>query len=281
MHEMEKLQKIIQPTIGILTNIGSAHDEGFSSVAEKIKEKLKLFISVNVLILNKNKTICAFINPKIKQFSWCSDDKSADVFITKKNIGEVTELHVTYREDTFPITIPFQDQASIENAIHCMMVMLYFGYNHKVIQTRMALLYPVEMRLKVKNGIYNCTLIDDSYSSDFQSLKIALDFLENQKQHKKKTLILSDIFQSGLGNEELYSLVSQLIISNKINRVIGIGETITQYKSKFNNCTTFKNVSEFINVFDTLNFENETILIKGARNFHFEEIVSMLEEKTH
>jgi alanine racemase len=281
MHEMDKLQKIIQPTIGILTNIGSAHDEGFSSVAEKIKEKLKLFISVNVLILNKNKTICAFINPKIKQFSWCSDDKSADVFITKKNIGEVTELHVTYREDTFPITIPFQDQASIENAIHCMMAMLYFGYNHKVIQTRMALLYPVEMRLKVKNGIYNCTLIDDSYSSDFQSLKIALDFLENQKQHKKKTLILSDIFQSGLGNEELYSLVSQLIISNKINRVIGIGETITQYKSKFINCTTFKNVSEFINVFDTLNFENETILIKGARNFHFEEIVSMLEEKTH
>ena len=281
MHEMDKLQKIIQPTIGILTNIGSAHDEGFSSVAEKIKEKLKLFISVNVLILNKNKTICAFINPKIKQFSWCSDDKSADVFITKKNIGEVTELHVTYREDTFPITIPFQDQASIENAIHCMMVMLYFGYNHKVIQARMALLYPVEMRLKVKNGIYNCTLIDDSYSSDFQSLKIALDFLENQKQHKKKTLILSDIFQSGLGNEELYSLVSQLIISNKINRVIGIGETITQYKNKFINCITFKNVSDFTNAFEKLNFENETILIKGARNFHFEEIVSMLEEKTH
>ena len=281
MHEMDKLQKIIQPTIGILSNIGSAHDEGFPSVAEKIKEKLKLFISVNVLILNKNKTICAFINPKIKQFSWCSDDKSADVFITKKNIGEVTILHVTYREDTFPITIPFQDQASIENAIHCMMVMLYFGYNHKVIQTRMALLYPVEMRLKVKNGIYNCTLIDDSYSSDFQSLKIALDFLENQKQHKKKTLILSDIFQSGLGNEELYSLVSQLIISNKINRVIGIGETITQYKNKFINCITFKNVSDFTNAFEKLNFENETILIKGARNFHFEEIVSMLEEKTH
>ena len=281
MHEMDKLQKIIQPTIGILTNIGSAHDEGFSSVAEKIKEKLKLFISVNVLILNKNKTICAFINPKIKQFSWCSDDKSADVFITKKNIGEVTELHVTYREDTFPITIPFQDQASVENAIHCMMVMLYFGYNQKVIQTRMAQLYPVEMRLKVKNGINNCTLIDDSYSSDFQSLKIALDFLENQKQHKKKTLILSDIFQSGLGNEELYSLVSQLIVSNKINRVIGIGEIITQYKSKFINCITFKNVSDFINAFDTLNFENETILIKGARSFHFEKIVAILEEKTH
>lgn len=291
MNEMEKLQKIIQPTIGILSNIGSAHDEGFPSVAEKIKEKLKLFTSVNVLILNKNKTICAFVNPKIKLFSWCSDDKSADVYVTKKNIGDLTELQVTYREDTFPITIPFQDQASIENAIHCMMVMLYFGYNHKVIQTRMALLYPVEMRLKVKNGIYNCTLIDDSYSSDFQSLKIALDFLEHQtradmanwrsKQHKKKTIILSDIFQSGLSNEELYSQVSQLIISNKINRVIGIGETISDYKNKFINCITFKNVSEFMAGFDDLNFENETILIKGARDFHFEEIVFLLEEKTH
>ena len=281
MHEMEKLQKIIRPTIGILSNIGSAHDEGFLSVADKIKEKLKLFSSVNVLILNKNKTIQAFVNPKIKTFSWSSDNKSADVYITKKNLGDLTELQVTYKEDTFPVLIPFQDQASIENAIHCMMVMLYFGYNPKVIQTRMAQLYPVEMRLKVKNGIYNCTLIDDSYSSDFQSLKIALDFLEHQKQHKKKTIILSDIFQSGLHNDELYSQVSQLIISNKINRVIGIGETISQYKNKFINGTTFKNVTEFMNAFDRLNFENETILIKGARDFHFEQIVSMLEEKTH
>ena len=281
VQEMEKLQRIIQPTIGILTNIGSAHDEGFSSVAEKIKEKLKLFSTVNVLILNKNKTIIAFINPKIKTFSWCSDDKSADVFITKKNIGELTELHVTYKEDTFPILIPFQDQASVENAIHCMMVMLYFGYAKKVIQARMAQLYPIEMRLKLKNGIYNCTIIDDSYSSDFQSLKIALDFLEHQKQHKKKTIILSDIFQSGLSNDELYSQVSQLIISNKITRVIGIGKTISEFKNKFINCKTFKNVDDFTTVFDTLNFENETILIKGARDFHFEEIVSLLEEKTH
>ncbi len=280
-HEMEKLQKIIQPTIGIFSNIGSAHDEGFSSVAEKIKEKLKLFVLVNVLILQKNKTILAFVNPKIKKFSWSSDDKSADVYVTKKTIGELTELHITYREDTFPITIPFQDQASIENVIHCMMVMLYFGYNQKVIQTRIAQLYPVEMRLKVKNGINNTTIIDDSYSADFQSLKIALDFLENQKQYKKKTLILSDIFQSGLHNEELYSQVSQLVISNKINRVIGIGETISQYKNKFINSVIFKNVTEFTNAFENLKFENETILIKGARNFHFEEIVSMLEEKTH
>ncbi|WP_439554294.1 bifunctional UDP-N-acetylmuramoyl-tripeptide:D-alanyl-D-alanine ligase/alanine racemase [Flavobacterium macrobrachii] len=280
-NEMEKLQKIINPTIGVLTNIGSAHDEGFADIGEKIKEKLKLFTSVKVLILNKNRTICAFINPKIKQFTWSSDDKKADVFVTKKKLEENTELYITYQEETFPVRIPFQDQASIENAIHCLMVMLYFGYNSKVIQIRLAQLYPVEMRLKVKNGIFNCTIIDDSYSSDFQSLKIALDFLEHQKQHKKKTIILSDIFQSGLTNEELYSQVSQLIISNKITRVIGIGETISQFKNKFINGICFKNVTEFIAAFDNLNFENETILIKGARDFHFEEIVSLLEEKTH
>ncbi|MFI0492136.1 alanine racemase, partial [Flavobacterium sp.] len=123
--------------------------------------------------------------------------------------------------------------------------------------------------------------IDDSYSSDFQSLKIALDFLESQKQYKNKTVILSDIFQSGLSNEELYTKVSQLITSNKIKRVIGIGETISEFKNKFANCVTFKNTTDFFLNFNHLNFGNETILVKGARHFQFEEIVAALEKKTH
>lgn len=280
-NEMEKLQKIIQPTIGILTNIGSAHDEGFSDVGEKIKEKLKLFTNVNVLILNKHKTISCFINPKIKQFTWSSDDKSADVFISTSKIESKTMLHCTYQEETFDIEIPFQDQASVENAVHCLMLMLYFGYKPAIIHSRMKELYPMEMRLKVKTGINNCTIIDDSYSSDFQSLKIALDFLEHQKQHKKKTIILSDIFQSGLSEEELYSQVSLLIISNKIARVIAIGETISKFKRKFINSISFSNLNEFMAAYDNLEFENETILVKGARDFHFEQIVSLLEQKTH
>lgn len=280
-NEMEKLQKIIQPTIGILTNIGSAHDEGFSDVGEKIKEKLKLFTNVNALIVNKNKTISCFINPKTKQFTWSSDDKSADVFISAKKIENKTILQCIYLEETFSIEIPFQDQASVENAIHCLMLMLYFGYKPAVINSRMSELYPIEMRLKVKTGINNCTIIDDSYSSDFQSLKIALDFLEHQKQHKKKTIILSDIFQSGLTEEELYSQVSLLIISNKISRVIAIGKTISKFKRKFINGVAFQNTSEFIEAYDSLDFENETILIKGARDFHFEQIVTLLEQKTH
>ncbi|MBC7494711.1 MAG: bifunctional UDP-N-acetylmuramoyl-tripeptide:D-alanyl-D-alanine ligase/alanine racemase, partial [Flavobacterium sp.] len=206
-NEMQKLQKIINPTIGILTNIGSAHDEGFTNISQKIKEKLKLFLNVDLLILNKNKTIDVFLNPKIKTFSWSSNDKHADVFVITSHFETFTQLKITHKSLCFAVLIPFQDGASVENAIHCLMVMLYFNIDQALIQNRMKMLYPVEMRLKIKSGINNTLLIDDSYSSDYQSLKIALDFLEHQKQHKKKTLILSDIVQSGLGDAELYGKV--------------------------------------------------------------------------
>ncbi|CAM4087098.1 bifunctional UDP-N-acetylmuramoyl-tripeptide:D-alanyl-D-alanine ligase/alanine racemase [Flavobacterium antarcticum] len=289
--EMNALQKIIKPTIGLLTNIGSAHDEGFDNIGEKIKEKLQLFKDVDVLIYHKNRTIEQFLpsigiqitslGTKRRTFNWSFKDKEADVFISKNSVLDKTLLKIDYKKQSFEVKVPFLDDASVENAIQCLMVLLHFGYNFETIENRMNLLYPVEMRLKVKNGINNTTIIDDSYSSDFQSLKIALDFLESQNQHKKKTLILSDIFQSGLSNEELYARVSQLVISNKINRVIGIGETISQYKSKFVNCTTFNSTADFISAFEDLTFENETLLVKGARSFEFEKIVVLLEEKTH
>jgi len=281
MNEMEKLEVIIKPSIGILTNIGSAHDEGFESVEQKMNEKLKLFKHSNLIIYQKNKLIDSLIDPKAQPFSWSYSDKTADVFVEKTVIDEKTILQISYVEANFEIQIPFQDEASIENAITCLMVLLSFKYDKTTIQNRMKGLYPVEMRLKVKNGINNTTLIDDSYSSDFQSLKIALDFLESQKQYKNKTVILSDIFESGLSNEELYAKVSQLITSNNIQRVIGIGETISEFKRQFTNCVTFKNTADFFHNFDNLNFNNETILIKGARHFQFEEIVAALEEKTH
>lgn len=281
VNEMVHLEKIIQPTLGILTNIGSAHDEGFSSIGEKIKEKLQLFKNCDLLIYNKNKTVAAFLNPSVKTFSWSFKDQSADVFIQKTSILDKTQLHIQLQSYAFDILIPFQDDASIENAIHCLMALLHLGYDRLTIEHRMYLLYPVEMRLKVKDGINSTTLIDDSYSSDFQSLKIALDFLESQKQYKKKTVILSDIFQSGLSNEELYAKVSQLIISNKISRVIGIGTTIAAFQHQFVNCTTYATTAEFLTHFESQNFANETILIKGARSFHFEDIVAALEEKKH
>ncbi|HRA71595.1 MAG TPA: bifunctional UDP-N-acetylmuramoyl-tripeptide:D-alanyl-D-alanine ligase/alanine racemase [Flavobacterium sp.] len=281
MNEMEKLEVIIKPTIGIITNIGSAHDEGFEDLEKKIKEKLKLFKHSKLIIYQKNKVIDSLLESKIKSFSWSCTDETADVFISKKESQDKTVLQIRNDKDNFEVQIPFQDEASVENAITCLMVLLSFKYDKTTIQNRMQWLYPVEMRLKIKNGINNTTLIDDSYSSDFQSLKIALDFLESQKQYKNKTLILSDIFQSGLSNQELYSKVSQLITSNKINRVIGIGETISEFKNQFTNCITFRNTADFFLNLNYLNFVNETILIKGARHFQFEEIVAALEEKTH
>jgi Alr-MurF fusion protein len=290
VNEMDKLEQIIKPTIGVLTNIGTAHDEGFLNLVQKIDEKLLLFKESPVIIYQKNETVDSCISqfaaeymlhPR-KLFSWSYTDKSADVFILKKeNKNETTIIKYQYKKENYDLKIPFSDSASIENAISCLLVLLYFDYDSETIQNRMQGLYPVEMRLEVKNGIHNCSIIDDSYSSDFQSLKIALDFLESQKKNASKTVILSDIFQSGFSNDELYSKVAQLIADNKVNRVIGIGETISSFAAKFSNCITFKNTNEFIENFDNLNFVNETILIKGARSFQFEEIVSLLEEKTH
>ena len=289
-NEMDKLEKIIRPTIGVLTNIGTAHDEGFLNLVQKIDEKLLLFKESPVIIYQKNEIVDSclsqfaaeyMLHPR-KLFSWSYTDKSADVFILKKeNKNETTAIQYRYQKQNFDLKIPFSDSASIENAISCLLVLLYFEYDSMAIQSRMQGLYPVEMRLEVKNGIHNCSIIDDSYSSDFQSLKIALDFLESQKKNASKTVILSDIFQSGFSNEELYSKVSQLIADNKVNRVIGIGATISSFKNKFSNCITYQNTAEFINDFENLTFTNETILIKGARSFQFEEIVSLLEEKTH
>jgi Alr-MurF fusion protein len=290
VNEMDKLEQIIKPTIGVLTNIGTAHDEGFLNLVQKIDEKLLLFKDSPVIIYQKNEVVDSclsqfaaeyMLHPR-KLFSWSYTDKSADVFILKKeNKNEITNLQYQYKNEKYDLRIPFSDSASVENAISCLLMLLYLQYDAETIQNRMQGLYPVEMRLEVKNGIHNCSIIDDSYSSDFQSLKIALDFLESQKKNASKTVILSDIFQSGFSNEELYSKVAQLIADNKVNRVIGIGSTISSFKNKFSNCITYQNTAEFINDFENLTFANETILIKGARSFQFEEIVALLEEKTH
>ena len=286
MNEMQNLETIIKPTIGILTNIGSAHDEGFDTIEDKIKEKLLLFQHTSVVIYQKNERVesllKAVFSPMVRTlFCWSYTDETADVFVLKKGFDSNTILRIQFAKLDFGIEIPFQDEASIENAINALLVLLYFKYDTLTIQSRLKQLFPVEMRLKVKNGINNTTLIDDSYSSDFESLKIALDFLENQKQHTSKTVILSDIIERGLTSQELYSKVSQLIRFNKINRVIVIGETISGFKNEFENCITFTNTAEFLLHFNSLNFGNETILIKGARYFQFEDVVAKLEEKTH
>ncbi|MCG9791644.1 bifunctional UDP-N-acetylmuramoyl-tripeptide:D-alanyl-D-alanine ligase/alanine racemase [Flavobacterium algicola] len=280
--EMEKLEPIVKPTIGVLTNIGTSHDEGFESTNQKIEEKLKLFKNAGVLIYKKVKTVDGLLPATIKKFSWSFEDNSAEVFISKiETKSQKSKIYYSYKGQCHDVQIPFEDMASIENAISCLLVMLYMEYDNATICARMSLLYPVEMRLVVKNGINNCSLIDDSYSSDFQSLKIALDFLESQNKFQKKTLILSDIFQSGLTDEVLYNQVAKLVVANHIQRVIGIGQTIAAFKDLFFNCITYPNTADFLDDFRNLDFSNETVLVKGARSFEFEEIVAVLEEKKH
>jgi len=278
--EMEKLEPIIRPDVGILTNIGTAHDEGFASRQEKIREKLKVFTNVKLLILQKNAEVEQELNPKMKTFTW-SFEAGADVHIAVKQEGSSTPLTVKYNNDTFDFIIPFTDDASIENAINCLMFLLHLGYSHGTITDRMAGLYPVELRLQVKAGSNGCTIIDDSFSSDYQSLKIALDFLEQHKTHQKKTIILSDVFQSGFDADLLYAKVAKLLANHNISRVIGIGEKISTQLADFPNFYPYKTTQEFLAHYRAKSFENETVLVKGARSFRFDEIVVFLEEKTH
>jgi len=278
--EMQMLEPIIRPDIGVLTNIGRAHDEGFTSRQEKIAEKLKLFVNVKLLILQKNPEVEVALNHNIPTFTW-NFEAGADVQVAKVHEPENTVLSIAYNNTVFDARIPFIDDAAIENAISCLMLMLHLGYSPEVIAHRLGGLYPVELRLQVKNGINGCTLIDDSFSSDYQSLKIALDFLEQHKTHQKTTVILSDVFQSGFDADVLYGKVAKLLAGHNISQVIGIGETISRELADFPNFYPYKTTQEFLAHYRANSFVNETVLIKGARSFRFDEIVVFLEEKTH
>lgn len=278
--EMQHLAEIIQPNIGIFTHLGTAHQEGFTTVEEKIIEKCQLFSKVDVLILEKNDWIEKHLT--IPTFTWSFEDTKATVFIlsTLKNNLKTT-LEIQYKNEIFKISLPFTDTISIENAITCICTLLYLNIAISTITDRISKLYNIEIRLQAKTGINNCLLIDDSFSSDYQSLKMALDFLEQQKLHQKKTIILSDIFQSGLNLNELYSNVIKLLQQNNIAQIITIGETIGKYFQDVPNVISFANTQAFLQQFNTDSFKNETILIKGARSFNFDEIVVLLEEKNH
>ncbi|MBI3500879.1 MAG: bifunctional UDP-N-acetylmuramoyl-tripeptide:D-alanyl-D-alanine ligase/alanine racemase [Bacteroidetes bacterium] len=286
--EMENLEPIISPTVGLITNIGQAHDENFLNPKQKIREKLKLFVHANTLIYNRdnlklNEEIIA--NPVIKKinlFTWSRKSK-ANLQVGKvTKEGNETELQGVYNNDFIRIRIPFTDDASVENAIHCWAMMLFLGYPNKIIAERMTRLSPVAMRLELKEGINNCSVINDSYNSDLGSLAIALDFLNQQKQHPKRTLILSDIFQSGKNEDELYKEVAQLVKEKGVNKIFGIGEAISRQQKQFETEKTFfKTTDAFLSQYNGNIFSNETILLKGARAFGFEKISQVLQQKAH
>ncbi|UEG51196.1 bifunctional UDP-N-acetylmuramoyl-tripeptide:D-alanyl-D-alanine ligase/alanine racemase [Ferruginibacter lapsinanis] len=292
--EMQRLEKIIEPTIGIFTNIGQAHSEGFLNIRQKINEKLKLFINTGVLIYcadnpDVNEAITTFATnvrngDAFTLFSWSKKNQATLQILSVEKNEDQTLVTANYQEAVINCVIPFVDDASIENAINCWCVLLYLKIGHQLIAERMLHLRNVEMRLELKQGMNNCSIINDSYSADINSLTIALDFLSQQQQHSSRTLILSDILQSGKNVKDLYSDIAAILQQKNINRLIGIGPEISKQKEVFKNipnCFFFSSTNDFKQQFHSLHFYNETILLKGARVFEFEQISHLLEQKVH
>lgn len=234
-NEMEALQRIIQPTIGILTNIGEAHAEGFPSQKVKLQEKLKLFKAAELFIYSPEYTsgIPTQELPGQRKFSWSLSQK-ADLQISfVEPIEDKTYIRAIYKAAEIECLIPFSDRASVENGIICWATLLSMGYTPEEADTRLEKLNRVGMRLELKNGINQCSVIDDSYIADIPSLAIALDFLNLQNQHPKKTLILSDLHETGKKESLLYKEIADLLKQKNLQRLIGIGPNISSMASLF------------------------------------------------
>ena len=289
MGEMEALQPIIRPTIGIITNIGGAHQENFASLQEKCMEKLQLFKDCDVLIYNgDNELISSCVSKSLftaREIAWSTKDAERPLFIEQIEKDDTgTTIKYQYLGFLKEYRIPFIDDASIENSLNCLAAALYLMISPEKIAQRMSQLESVAMRLEVKEGKNGCLLINDSYNSDFASLDIALDFMARREENKgkKRTLILSDILESGQPGKLLYRQVADLVHNRGVDRIIGVGESISSNASRFEmDKQFFRTTTELIEsgVLNTL--KNEIILVKGARAFHFDTVSDLLELKVH
>lgn len=279
--EMKKLKKVIQPTIGVLTNIGEAHSEGFASPKEKLHEKLLLFTDTEIII-GQHELIVNCLN---KKFTWGRQEEATLKIRSIKKEKAFTVITAVFKKEETSLHVPFTDDASIQNAITCWCVLLYLNKPQDVIQKRFSTLHPVDMRLQLNYGLNHCLIINDSYSADPTSLKIALDFLAQQSSGLKRTVILSDFFESGKSKEVLYTEIADLINQYDVQKLIAIGEKICsglQNKLKGNVILqTYLTTENFINRFKSSDYNNEIILIKGARKFQFERIAKLFEQKLH
>jgi alanine racemase len=279
--EMERLEKVIRPTLGLLTNIGEAHSEGFSSQEEKLKEKLKLFANSEIVI---GEAALLTTHPGNK-FTW-SHTGPATLKINNVRKGrEAVLIEAVYRESGVVLSIPFTDEASIQNAINCWCVLLYLGIEQAEIQKRFYGLHPIDMRMQLNHGINHCLVINDSYSADTTSLKIALDFLAQQSAGLKRTVILSDFYESGKKEEVLYEEIGKLISHYHVDKLIAIGEKIgIALAGKLPSSVqvqSYPATEDFIQHFHSSSFNSEIILLKGARKAGFERIAALFEQKLH
>ena len=288
--EMQTLRGIIQPTLGVLTNLGPAHQENFASMEEKCLEKLKLFHDAKAIVYPYDdetvRRCVAESGYKGERIAWSMTDESVPMYVrqvTKDGVSTTVGYVFDGREGSY--TLPFIDEASVANSVTCAAVALRLGLSAGQLAERMATLEPVAMRLEVKSGQRGCTLINDSYNSDVNSLDIALDFMSRRPDHagRKRTLILSDIYQSGKAGEALYKEVSDLARTRGVQKLIGIGPEISANaavidipeKHFFADCHEFIASREFASLHD------EVILLKGARRFSFDRLTELLEQKVH
>jgi len=296
--EMEKLEKIIRPGIGIFTNIGPAHDEFFENRRQKVQEKLKLFANAKVLVYCADHPLVSecLRDPAyagLRTFTWGRGNDANLMIGDIDRKGGQSEITASCDSNEIRITIPFTDDASIENAIHCLAAIIVLempqplapaGEWERITRytNAFASLVPIAMRLELNEAVNHCSLINDSYNSDVNSLSIALDFLNQQNQHLKKTVILSDILQSGREKSELYRDIAAMMETRGISRIIGIGRDMVKYGGVFPMSKAFfATTDEFLRHFPVSSFRDETILVKGARLFEFEKIIQVLQQKAH
>ena len=287
--EMPALRAIIQPTIGVLTHLGPAHQENFPSLEDKCLEKLELFKDAEVIVYNADSPVVADCVRRSlytgNQLAWSRTDQAQPLFVPKVVTGadgtDVTYVYLGY-EGHFHL--PFVDEASVEDALHCLAVCLYLHVPQEAIARGMARLEPVAMRLEVKQGVRGCTIINDSYNSDVNSLDIALNFMQRRPAGHavRHTLVLSDILQSGEPADALYARVATLVGSRGVDRLIGVGPELTAAAARFPmEARFFQTTDELLRsgLLDTL--RDELVLVKGARAFHFERITERLALKVH
>lgn len=288
--EMERIERVIRPTIGVITNIGQAHDENFTSRRQKTVEKLKLFAHCGTIVYCRDHAdihSAIMADPALAgacHVDW-GRDEGCRLRLVDTQCSDRSTTFVLYSAQTgqFRITIPFVDRASQENAMHCIAVMLHLGYTPDVIAARCASLTPVEMRLEIIEAIGDSLLINDSYSLDINSLTIALDHLNHINNHPHKALVISDFVQTGLPDEQLYRQVASLVRMKGVDRIVCVGDHLRASRSLFDGIDAqfYNSTDDFVRNYNPNTLQGCTILLKGARVFAFERIAKLLQRKNH
>jgi alanine racemase len=288
MDEMAKLEAIIKPKIGIYTNLGTAHDEGFPSLEEKANQKAQLFKDSSTIIFCKDfpeisNALHNLEKIEEKEFiGWSFEDNTSNYFVETEERHNGTAIRIPYEDQFHIFYVPFQDYASLENITHCLLLLLHEGLPIKVIQNTLNEIKPLNMRLETKKGKNSTYLVDDSYNNDLVGLDTALQFFSQQKQYPKRVLILSDLLETGLASDVLYQQLAERIALEKLSLVIGIGTEISALDKFYQgDLKIFPNTASFLDYEKKNTFQEALILIKGARKFNFESIVQRLEQKIH